>query len=208
MQIDLRRVLAGLGVLVLVAACSGTSDEPDGPDPGASTSSAAATPAPVRLPDDVLLPPAEMPAWNGAVVWQAGASPATGTALDLCTLPTMAELGAVGENSRDYAWPEGDMDAVNLVGQFDSPAAAGEAAEEIADLFRVCTQDTQVGDSSWTTNSPGDGEQSRFEFVGVEAAGAFVTVVGFSLTGQDANFTEDPLAESLATSTALLDGPG
>ena len=44
----------------------------------------------------------------------------------------------------------------------------------------------------------------RFEFLGFTAKDSAVTTVGFSLTGQDANYETDPLTESLNAALTRL----
>jgi len=160
--------------------------------------------------DSMLLPAQDMPVWNGAVDWTVG-EPQDAPVLQACALPDLAELGASSQASQDYTWEAGGMGGLNVVAAFGSDQAAAEAAQLLGVHFSDCTgggiiSDLEAG-STWTTCTPvgGTGE-CRFEFAGVDAVDRYVTVVAFSLTAQDANYTEDPLIDSLEASTARISG--
>ncbi len=177
---------------------------------GLALASCATGPEGTDLGPDVLLPPGSMPVWNGAVVWQVQQDPTAEAALSVCPPGDLADVGAVAEAAREYVWPEGGMHGLNVVGQFASGSAAEGAAAEIEAGFRDCPGGsviTQLADgSTWTTSTRVDQapDEARFEFMAVASEGPFVTVVGFSLTGQDANWESDPIVDALQASRALL----
>ena len=211
-----RSAASALVAGVLLVSCA-TGSEPAAETPAGSATTAASSlapgaPSPAVLTKDALLPPDSMPEWNGAVVWESTADPTE--VLMLCPAPSMADLGALSEISRAYVWPEGGMAGVNTVGVFDSPEASGAAAAELRAAVAQCPDLTPISDSAtgstWTTGAVVDAESgdARFEFLGVADAGALVTVVAFTLTGQDANWEMDPIIDSLRASVALLEDRG
>lgn len=222
-----RLVASGSAVLLAVSAiggCGGTTQTetertPSGPAPTATVT------------DDVLLPPAEMPVWNGALVWAEAALPSDESALQICALPELTSLEAVALASRDYeATPSPELEATpdptakpmhgtNTVAVFATLAAASAALRSWEEALADCLPgpagpasspsaritDLPVG-STWSmaAANPDDPAVQRFEFVGVSAQGMAVTVVGFELYGQDANYEGDPLAASMDASLARL----
>ena len=154
------------------------------------------------------------------------------SALELCVLPTAESLGALQVLTRDFeaagvedpgttpdpGWPPSY--AVNEVAQFPDKAAAAAAVGAWEDATRGCTpgpsfadvQSFRISDlptgSTWTAAasdlSSACPECMRFEFLGFASKGAATTMVGFSLTGQDANYEGDPLADSVDAALARL----
>lgn len=218
-----------LGLLVGVSVgCS-----PDHAADGSTPTSAAASSAVAPLTPAVLLSAAQMPAWNGAMGWAERELPPGTGALTVCRLPSADSLGAIHVLTRDFvatgdadpgttpdpSWPPSH--ATNAVALFrDGPTAqAAVSAWEVA--TRECApgprvsgepDSRQIGDlptgSTWAVaardTSGACPECLRFDFLGFAAKGAAVTTVGFSLTGLDANYEGDPLAESMDASLALL----
>lgn len=219
----INRVIAAATLAVaLVGGCTSGADDGDGTtdpssvpatespaEPGQPSPSASATlPA---VADDLLLPPEAMPVWNGAAVWTVADgedASAIEAVLQVCPAPDMADFGAEASSSRFYRWDDGDMDGVNIVGRFANRADATAAAGDIAAAFGSCTGGNTMSSlgtaSTWTTSAPASGDDSRFEFVGVDRVDEYVTVVGFTLTAQDANYETDPLIDSVLASSDVL----
>ncbi len=204
----IRPVIAGAAAALMLAGCGQAGDEvPASGTPGTRVSTPTGASRGPSLADDALLAAASMPVWNGVVKWRAVAGPATGSALTLCPVPTAGAIRAADEVSRDYVWPAGDMHGLDVVWRFESPESAAEAAGTVEQLLRECTNDTSItrvdDASTWTTSAPidlGVSNDARFEFIGVARVGSYVTVIGFSLTGQDANWESDPILDSLRAS--------
>jgi hypothetical protein len=162
-----------------------------------------------------------MPAWNGAMGWVEASPPAGEQVLVVCGLATPDALGAVQVLDRtfeaagvddpgttpDPAWPSSY--GINEVALFASEADAAEAVEAWMAGLRDCASSSQIGQlptgSTWTAAVPDPSacpDCLRFEFVGIAAQGAMTTLVGFALSGQDANYDGDPLAEAMSASAA------
>lgn len=95
---------------------------------------------------------------------------------------------------------------INEVARCASRADAAAAVVVWEADLRTCNSarigDLQTG-STWTAAQRDPSvcpECQRFDFVGVAAQGALTTLVGFSLSGQDANDEGDPLAEAMSAS--------
>jgi hypothetical protein len=220
---------AGVVALLVALVGCGTDSTTDTDQ----TITPATPPASVSLSPDVLLTAAQMPRWNGAMGWIEQDLPPGVSALSVCVLPTAESLGAVDVLTRDFeaagvedpqitpdpTWPPSY--GTNQVALFPDDATASAAVEAWEGATRDCapgsaiTSDPysfQIGDrsagSTWGVAARDTNdvcpECLRFEFLGFIAEGSAVTTVGFSLTGQDANYEEDPVAESLETALARL----
>ena len=195
---------------------------------------ASATPtASASLSPDALLTASQMPEWNGAMGWIEKELPPGVSALSVCVLPTAESLGAVDVLVRDFeaagvpdpettpdpTWPASY--GTNRVALFPDGATAITALGAWEDAVRDCAPGPSITsdpDSSRITDLPAGStwtvagrdtnevcpECARFEFLGFTAKGSAVTTVGFSLTGQDANYEGDPLTESLDAALARL----
>lgn len=230
------RVVVAVAVVAVLGALAGCgAEETTGSD---ATTAPAATPSAVRsLTAEALLPAAQMPEWNGAMGWTEQVLPSGVTALAVCVLPTAQSLGATQVLARDFEaagiddpgitpdpdWPASY--ATSVVALFPDAAMATAAVTAWEAALRDCApgpgvdgevQSFQIGDlptgSTWTTAASDAGEYCmecmRFEFVGFAAKGAAVALVGFSLSGQDANYEGDPLADSMEAALARLPAAG
>jgi hypothetical protein len=220
-SVQLGAALLGAALLGGTAGCGGigTDESPS----GASSS--------VALGPDVLLTADQAPEWNGAMGWVETDLPGDTGALSVCDLPTAESLGATEVLERDFlaaGVPEPDTTpdptwpasyATNVVALFPDSATASSAVEAWAGAVGDCSpgpsttgavQSVQIGTlatgSTWSAAAPDDAcpECLRFDFAGFAAKGSAATIVGFSLSGQDANYEGDPLAESIAASLARL----
>lgn len=216
-----------VGILVAVVAGCGTETTPGGDAGGSPAASVAA------LTDEALLVAEQMPAWNGAMGWVDASSPVGDQVLAVCALPTPESLGAQQVLARAFeaaGVPEPGTTpdptsprplGINQVAVFTSEAAATAAVLAWEAAVRDCADPaagvgspatSQIGDlpsgSTWTASmtdpSQACPECGRFEFIGIAGKGAAVTLVGFGLIGQDANYEGDPLAESMTASLARL----
>ncbi len=217
-----------IAVLVCLVGCATNSTTSTN-----QSTTPATPPASASLSPDVLLTAAQMPEWNGAMGWIEQDLPPGVSALSVCVLPTAESLGAVDVLTRDFeaagvddpeitpapAWPASY--ATNQVALFPDGATASAAVAAWEQATRDCapgpsitsdTQNFQISDlptgSSWgvAARDTYDAcpECLRFEFLGFTAKGSAVTTVGISLTGQDANYEGDPVAESLEAALARL----
>jgi hypothetical protein len=211
--------LVTAGVL-LVAGCS-TGDDPEDPAspvPTAGVETPSVTDD-VALDDSLLLPPAEMPAWNNAGTWM---EVEDDSFWRVCTLSDPVLLGATDVNSVTYEYVvdlgEGEtadptaepMLGGNVLASFEDEAAAAAAVQSWRDELAACSdigELTQL-DTGVTWTGMGEPDESSglawFEFTGVASKGAVTTIVGFSLRGQDANYESDPLVESVRASLDRL----
>lgn len=215
--------------VALVLVGCGTQPGPDGDAPGPPTSPSD---APV-LTAGMLLTAEQMPAWNDAMGWREAELPAGERALALCVLPSAGSLGADRTLERtfeaagvadpgttpDPTWPPSY--GVNVVGRFVDGAAAAAAVAaweaalgdcvpgepDAADVDSARISDLSAG-STWTVSAPDPSQACpeclRFEFIGVASKGTVVSLVGFALSGQDANYEGDPLADSMDASLQRL----
>ena len=220
---------AGLVALLLAMAGCGT-DGATAPGPSTTPTQSAAG---AVVSADALLTAEQMPAWNGAMGWVEQELPAGVGALSVCALPTAESLGAVTVLTRDFeaagvedpgttpdpTWPPSY--GTNQVAQFADVDAATAAVQAWEAAVGQCVSTTsaaseptsfQITDtttgSTWTAYvadpSTACPECLRFEFLGFTVKGTAVSTVGFSLTGQDANYEGDPLAESMDDALARL----
>ncbi len=194
-------LVASSGVLLLLlTGCGGSATEPSAP-PSPSEVAAAVS-------SDLLLAPQQMPEWNGAIQWEeAGA--AAGPAVELCPWPSPDDLGAVATAERAFVAAGGSMAGRHVVMAFESEpdAAAANTALQAALVDCGGSVISQPGTAmTWTTSElvGGTSDDATFEFVGVDSVADHVTVVEFSLIGQDANWEQDPLVASLEASSDLL----
>jgi hypothetical protein len=225
--------VALFAVLVALAGCG--AEETNGSD--AATTPAAPSSAIGTLTAEALLPAAQMPEWNGAMGWTEHVLPSGVTALTVCALPTAQSLGATQVLARDFEaagiddseitpdpdWPASY--ATSVVAVFPDAAMATAAVTAWEDALRDCApgsgvdgdvQSFQIGGlptgSTWTAAASDAGEYCmecmRFEFVGFAAKDTAVALVGFSLSGQDANYEGDPLADSMEAALARLPAGG
>lgn len=223
-----RNVLVGMVAVSmgLVVGC--------GPPPaGGGASPTGSVPA-ASLTQANLLAAEEMPAWNGAMGWAEGVPPAGEDVPTACTLPTAQSLGAVevlGRGFRatgiddpgttpDPTWPVSY--GSNKVTRFVDEGAADAGLAAWEDALSICAPppgmseaepprsyriSTLPSGSTWAISVPEPDacpECLRFEFVGVATKGTVVTVVAFGITGMDANYEEDPMADSMDASVARL----
>lgn len=204
--------LSALAVLLvaLMAGCSGS------PAPGGGGSGTSGSPTPTASTgasaSDALLPPAQMPAWNEATQWsQVPDGPED--VLVLCRPPDVST--PVDQASRRYA--ADTLRGVNTVSVYPDADSAVEAFSALTvstwrcippDLSSPRPRSSQLSTlptgSTWIVSARADGDDTRFEFIGVARAGRVVTLVGFTLTAQDANFEQDPLAPSVEASLARI----
>ena len=142
--------------------------------------------------------------------------------LGICALPTPEALGANAWQRQEYAagaesdTAESVMRGINTVAQFADEAAATSAAAAWEQAMRECEAGAADGagylisdlpqGSTWTAISPdvGNSDVGRFDFAGFASAGPMTTIVGFSLTGRDANFERDPLADAMTAALERL----
>ncbi len=223
-------VVGSVALLVALVGCA--TDSTTAPASSASSPPATTASALVPLSSDALLTAGEVPAWNGAMGWVEQQLPPGVSALTVCVLPSAESLGALQVLTRDFEAagvedpgttpnPEDPTSyAVNEVAQFPDEAAAVAAVGAWEDATRDCApglssanlQSFRISDlptgSTWTAAAselraecP---ECMRFDFLGFASKGAATTMVGFSLTGQDANYEDDPLAESMDAALARL----
>lgn len=217
-------------VALMVALVGCATNSTTGSD---QTSALVTSPAAASVSPDALLPAAQMPEWNGAMGWIEQDLPPGVSALTVCVLPTAQSLGAVEVVRRDFvaagvedpeitpdpAWPASY--GTNQVALFPDGATASAAVLAWEEAVRDCAPgpvitsepDTfQISDlptgSTWgvaarDTNNVCP-ECLRFEFLGFAAKDSAVTTVGFSLTGQDANYETDPVTESLNAALTRL----
>lgn len=225
-------VTAGsVAVLVGLIGCATESTTTPASSAAAASAPVATVPAAVTLSSDALLTAAQMPAWNGAMGWAEQQLPPGVSALTVCVLPSAESLGSVQVLTRDFEaagvedpeitpdpeWPAAY--AVNEVAQFPDETTAAAAVSAWQDAAQDCApgpsstnvQSFQLSDlptgSTWTAASDQPSlcpECLRFEFFGFASKGAATTMVGFSLSGQDANYEGDPLAESMDAALARL----
>jgi hypothetical protein len=222
-----RAAVSGVAVALLVVAGCATQDGPGGDAPSPSATGAAPlTPA-------ALLGAEQMPAWNDAMGWAEAQLPTGVAPLSVCALPEPGTLGATQVLERtfeatgsdepgttpDPTWPASY--GVNVVGLFPSEAeaiaavdaweaaigdcaagASGAAAASSSRISELATGSTWAASAFEAT--PACPECLRFEFIGVAAKGSAVTLVGFALSGQDANYEGDPLAAAMAASLQRL----
>ncbi|MGB7982637.1 MAG: hypothetical protein WCF36_17795 [Candidatus Nanopelagicales bacterium] len=199
MGIGTRTAAAG-AALLLLTGCSGQSQEP--------SQQTSPTEAVVSVSPDLLLGAEQMTEWNGSMVWSQG-GPASGPAVALCPWPSPEDLAAVAFADRTFVTSEGALAGRNVVMAFESPAEAASANETLQAALTDCGGSiiSQPGTAmTWTRNElAGEGsDDATFEFVGVDAVGEHVSVVEFSLVGQDANWETDPILDSLEASRARL----
>lgn len=215
---ELSGAVGALVIGVLTAALSGCG--PTSTPGGGAVDSPSPSPA-AGLAQDVLLTAGEMPAWNGAMGWAEASPPAGEQVLAVCGLAAPDALGAVQVLARtfeaagaddpgttpDPTWPRSY--GINEVALFASEADAAAAVDAWEAALQDCAGSTRIGalptGSTWTAAEPDPSacpDCQRFEFVGVAAQGAVTTLVGFALSGQDANYDGDPLAEAMSASVA------
>lgn len=182
-----------------LVACSVTA--PSDPEPAAPSPSGS---APLAL-TTALLPAGAMPAWNGQPEWAAVATQDP-RPLGLCELADPP--GAVGA-TEFYAGA--GLTGVNTLWLFDQPGDATQATaaltQDLAECDaggsgkgRVARIATLPSGSTWVASAPAGGDDTTFDFVGIAARGRIVSLVGFTLVGQDANYEKDPLADSVQAS--------
>jgi hypothetical protein len=219
------------GPLILVAAIAivlggCASDDSTSPSVSPSVSaSVSASDAAVTLSEEVLLPAEDMPEWNGVITWMANPPETKFEPSPLCELSTAQELGARDLVKRGYTVSPGVMYGTNQVAVFADSAAAESAFttldDELANCWKEPGSDEPRFDASITqtdTMATFTGSRScdaapdrdcsandgLFEFAGIAVSGDKVTVVTFDVIGQDANWTEDPLAPALEESVGRL----
>lgn len=210
--------LVAAGVL-LVAGCS-TGDDPDdaaSPVPTAGVETPSVTDE-AALDDALLLPPAEMPAWNNAGTW---VEVEDASFWRVCTLSDPVLLGATDVSGVTYEYVvdlgEGEtadptaepMLGGNVLASFEDEAAATAAVQSWRDELAACSdigELTQLDAGvTWTGNELDESTGlAWFDFTGVASKGTVTTIVGFSLQGQDANYESDPLVESVQASLDRL----
>ncbi len=210
------------------------TDSSTAPASSASAASTPGTTASTLVPlsRDALLTARQVPAWNGAMGWVEQQLPSGVSALTVCRLPSPESLGALQVLTRDFeaagvedpgTTPDPGAPAsyaVNEVARFPDEDAAAAAVGAWEDATRDCASGLSSRDlksirisdlptgSTWTASgselSAECPECMRFDFLGFASKGAATTLVGFSLTGQDANYQGDPLAESMDAALARL----
>lgn len=224
-------VVGSVALLVALVGCA--TDSTTAPASSGSAPSTPATTASALVPlsPDALLTAGQVPAWNGAMGWAEQQLPPGVSALTVCVLPSAESLGALQVLTRDFeaagvedpgTTPNPDEPAsyaVNEVAQFPDETTAVAAVEAWEDATRDCApglsstnlQSFRISDlptgSTWTAavSQPAEcPECMRFDFLGFASKGAATTMVGFSLTGQDANYEDDPLAASMDAALARL----
>ena len=184
-----------------MAGCSGS--EPGGPGGSLTPSESAA---------DALLPADQMPAWNEATQWDE-APAGQGDVLTLCRLPDVST--PVDRAERRYV--SDTLSGVNAVSILPDADSATESASALAVAAATCIPrdtsgprprsshlSTLPSGSTWIVSAPAGGDDTHVEFIGIGQAGRVVTLVGFTLSAQDANFEQDPLAPSVEASLALI----
>lgn len=197
------RVLVAAGAaFLLLTGCAG--DDQEAID---STS-----PVPPSLSTDLLLEPVQMSDWNGFMVWQE-ADQTPDPLVELCSTPRPGELGALAAADRAYVTTEGGMTGHNRVMAFGSAADAAAANGALQQALTECGGSVISDPGSamtWTMSEAigGGSDDATFEFVGVAAIGEYVTVVEFTLAGQDANWESDPILDSLNSSLEALSDAG
>lgn len=208
------------------ADATSVTDQTSTPATPPASSTPATPPASAALSADALLTATQMPAWNGAMGWIEQELPPGGSALGVCVLPTAASLGAVDVLTRDFVaagvpdpettpdptWPASY--ATNRVALFPDSVTADAALRAWEAAAGTCTPGPSItsdpasfrisdlpAGSTWAVSARDTNdvcpECMRFEFLGFTAKGSAVSTVGFSLTGQDANYEGDPLTMSL-----------
>lgn len=197
-------------IVALLAGCSGSP--PGGPGADGTTGSPTASATSDASTIDALLPAAQMPAWNEATEWEE-APDAQEDVLVLCRLPDLSM--PIDRAERRYT--SDTLRGVNTVSVFADANSAAEAASALDVGASNCIPpdissprprsshlSTLPTGSTWIVSAPADGDDTRFEFIGIGRAGRVVTLVGFTLTAQDANFEQDPLAPSVEASLARI----
>lgn len=225
-------VVGSVALLVALVGCATDSTTAPARSASAPSTPATTTLTLVPLSPDALLTAGQVPAWNGAMGWAEQQLPPGVSALTVCVLPSAESLGALQVLTRDFEaagvedpgatpYPEDPASyAVNEVAQFPDEAAAVAAVGAWEEATRDCApglsstnlQSFRISDlptgSTWTAAAselraecP---ECLRFDFIGFASKGAATTMVGFSLTGQDANYEDDPLGASMDAALARL----
>lgn len=135
-------------------------------------------------------------------------------AVDVLTRDFLAAGVPDPDTTPDPTWPASH--GTSRVALFPDAVTATAALRAWEDAVRECAPGPSITSdpdsvritdlptgSTWTVAARDTDDAGvcpeclRFEFLGFTAKGAAVATVGFSLTGQDANYEGDPLAESL-----------
>lgn len=160
--------------------------------------------------DAALLAPADMPAWNGAVAWRQASLSGSGAGRSVCQVDVLKTLGVTDTATRSYV-SDSSLVGSDSIYVFADDAGATAALEAYTGALKACAGDGVTAAASTRLGTPSGGAGSTWyasgvqtatgdglhQFVGIGTAGRALVVVEFSLTGQDANYTSDPVLPAL-----------